>query len=100
MNFTRMLSCNLLLATAACMGADYYEVRGGIPNSQYFLKANVVGNQYLFFIGDSVLAGTGLKDQGLRYSAQMVKGLVLPGSRHPRNPAHAAGRQLVWPLPL
>ena len=53
--------------------ADFYQVRGGIPNSQYYFKANTVGNQYLFFLGNSVLAGTGLKDAGLRYSAQMVK---------------------------
>jgi len=59
-------------ATAA--PADCYQVRGGIPNSQYCFKNDKVGNQYLFFIGDSVLAGTGLKDQNLRYSAQMVKG--------------------------
>ncbi len=55
--------------------ADFYEVRGGIPNSLHFLKNDRVGNQYLFFIGNSVLAGTGLKDANLRYSAQMVKGL-------------------------
>jgi lysophospholipase L1-like esterase len=54
--------------------ADFYQVRGGIPNSQYYFQANIVGNQYLFFIGNSVLAGTGLKDANLRYSAQMVKG--------------------------
>lgn len=54
--------------------AEFYKLRGGIPNSQYYFKANLVGNQYLFFLGDSVLAGTGLKDQNLRYSAQMVKG--------------------------
>ena len=54
--------------------ADFYQVRGGIPNSQYYFEANIVGNQYLFFIGNSVLAGTGLKDPNLRYSAQMVKG--------------------------
>lgn len=54
--------------------AEYYQVRDGIPNSQYFFKANVVGNQYLFFLGNSVLAGTGLKDPNLRYSAQMVRG--------------------------
>jgi len=53
---------------------DYYQIRGGIPNSQYFFKNDKVGNQYLFFIGDSVLNGTGLKDAGLRYSAQMVNG--------------------------
>jgi len=72
----RVVCCNLALAGATCVAAatDFYQVRGGIPNSQYYFKANIVGNQYLFFIGDSVLAGTGLKDQGLRYSAQMVKG--------------------------
>jgi lysophospholipase L1-like esterase len=59
--------------TYAAAAAEFYQVRGGIPNSQYFFRANVVGNQYLFFIGNSVLAGTGLKDQNLRYSAQMVK---------------------------
>jgi lysophospholipase L1-like esterase len=66
-----------LFAGAAGKSAeeDYYKIRGGIPNSQYYLKANIVGNQYLFFIGNSVLAGTGLKDANLRYSAQMVKGL-------------------------
>lgn len=56
------------------MGKDFYTVRGGNPNSQYYFKANTVGNQYLFFIGNSVLAGTGLKDQNLRYSTQMVMG--------------------------
>jgi lysophospholipase L1-like esterase len=73
-----MISCSLLLASAAwtsAAAADFYHVRGGIPNSQYYLKADIVGNQYLFFLGNSVLAGTGLKDQGLRYSTQMVKGL-------------------------
>jgi lysophospholipase L1-like esterase len=53
---------------------EFFKVRGGIPNSQYFFKDNKAGNQYLFFIGNSVLAGTGLKDPTLRYSAQMVKG--------------------------
>ena len=52
---------------------DFFRIRGGIPNSQYFFKANIVGNQYLFFLGNSVLAGTGLTDPDLRYSAQMVK---------------------------
>jgi len=56
------------------MSEDYYQIRGGIPNSQYFFKNDKVGNQYLFFIGNSVLAGTGLKDQNLRYSAQLIKG--------------------------
>jgi len=67
----------MLIAFAAWSAAadtDYFQVRGGIPNGQHYFKANVVGNQHLFFIGDSVLAGTGLKDAELRYSAQMVKG--------------------------
>ena len=54
---------------------EFFRVRGGIPNSQYFLKDNKAGNQYLFFIGNSVLAGTGLKDPNLRYSARMVKNM-------------------------
>ncbi len=68
--------CALLCACVSWVAnaAEFYQVRGGIPNSQYFFKANTVGNQYLFFIGNSVLAGTGLKDANLRYSAQMVKG--------------------------
>ena len=52
---------------------DFFRIRGGIPNSQYFFKANIVGNQYLFFIGNSVLSGAGLQYPELRYSAQMVK---------------------------
>ena len=52
---------------------DFYQVRKGIPNSQYYFRENTVGNQYLFFIGNTVLAGTGLNDPNLRYSAQMVK---------------------------
>lgn len=68
--------CVPLSACAAwrAEAAEFYHVRGGIPNSQYYFRANIVGNQYLFFIGNSVLAGTGLKDANLRYSAQMVKG--------------------------
>jgi lysophospholipase L1-like esterase len=72
----KAISCNILMAGAACVAADgYYEVRDGIPNSQYFLKENRVGNQYLFFLGNSVLAGTGLKDANRRYSAVLTKGL-------------------------
>jgi lysophospholipase L1-like esterase len=63
-----------LCPTSVANAADFYQLRGGIPNSQYFFQANTVGNQYLFFLGNSVLAGTGLKDQSLRYSVQMVKG--------------------------
>lgn len=65
-----------MLAGAMCAlaDADFYKVRSGIPNSQYFFKNDKVGNQYLFFIGNSVLAGTGLKDQNLRYSRQMTQG--------------------------
>ncbi|MBU4459321.1 MAG: hypothetical protein KJ579_02035, partial [Verrucomicrobia bacterium] len=58
----------------AALAADFYEIRGGIPNSLHYFKNDRVGNQYLFFIGDSVLAGTGLKDANLRYSVQMVRG--------------------------
>jgi len=67
----------LAFLAVVCMSradADYFHVRDGIPNSQYFFQHDTVGNQYLFFIGDSVLAGTGLKDQNLRYSAQMIAG--------------------------
>jgi lysophospholipase L1-like esterase len=68
--------CALVIACGSrpVGAADFYQLRGGIPNSQYFFQANTVGNQYLFFLGNSVLAGTGLKDQSLRYSVQMVKG--------------------------
>lgn len=74
--FNRLAFCALLAAFAVCPAnaADYFEVRGGVPNSQHFFQADRVGNQYLFFIGNSVLAGTGLKDPELRYSAQMVRG--------------------------
>lgn len=73
--FRYLTLCALFsIGTTSAQAADFYNVRGGIPNSQYFFKANAVGNQYLFFIGNSVLGGTGLKNQNLRYSAQMVKG--------------------------
>ncbi len=74
--FKKTLLCALVGTYAPWMAgaADFYQVRGGIPNSQYYFHANSVGNQYLFFIGDSVLAGAGLKDPNLRYSTQMVKG--------------------------
>ncbi len=62
-----------LMLVGGVRAADFYQVRGGIPNAQYFLKNDKVGNQYQFYIGNSVLAGTGLKDANLRYSAQMVK---------------------------
>jgi hypothetical protein len=74
--FKTAICSGLLIAAAMCTAAaaDYYKVRGGIPNSQHFFKNDRVGNQYLFFIGNSVLNGTGLKDANLRYSRQMVKG--------------------------
>lgn len=53
--------------------AGCYRIRGGIPNSRCFFKRNTVGNQYLFFIGNSVLAGTGLTDPNLRYSLRMTE---------------------------
>jgi len=73
---TKVIACNLLAASASLSAAaEYWQVRGGIPNSQFFFKEDRRGNQYLFFIGNSVLAGTGLKDQSLRYSAQMMKAI-------------------------
>jgi lysophospholipase L1-like esterase len=69
-----LVAALVLLGCVRTQAADFYQVRGGIPNSQYFFKNDKVGNQYLFFIGDSVLAGTGLKDANLRYSAQTVQG--------------------------
>ena len=76
--FKRAFVFALFCACAAWMAhaAEFCQVRGGIPNSQHYFKTNTVGNQYLFFIGNSVLAGTGLKDPNLRYSAQMVKGFT------------------------
>lgn len=68
------LAAVLVAVGSAGRAADYYQIRDGIPNSQYYFRANIVGNQYLFFVGNSVLAGAGLKDQNLRYSAQMVQG--------------------------
>ena len=35
-------------ASAIAAPEDYYQIRGGIPNSQYFFKNDKVGNQYLF----------------------------------------------------
>ncbi|HOE60280.1 MAG TPA: hypothetical protein P5125_04945 [Kiritimatiellia bacterium] len=71
--------CSLLAACAGLLSAapeaEAYRIRRGIPNSRYFLQNDTVGNQYLFFIGHSVLAGTGLKNSGLRYSACMTKAL-------------------------
>lgn len=66
--------CLCLFAFSSAAGSDFYAVRDGIPNSRYFFQQNQVGNQYLFYIGDSVLAGVGLKDGNLRYSAAMTQG--------------------------
>ena len=52
---------------------DYFALWDGIPNAQYFMQKNSVGNQYFFFIGNEALAGTGLRNPSLRYSAQMVQ---------------------------
>ena len=74
MRLTKAVMVLVMAAGTAWGVADFYQVRDGIQNSQYYFKVNTVGNQYLFFIGNSVLAGQGLKDANLRYSAQMVKG--------------------------
>lgn len=71
--FVKWAVCFAVAAVVA-RGEECFRVRGGIPNSRYFFQNDRVGNQYLFFVGDSVLAGTGLKDGNLRYSAQLVKG--------------------------
>lgn len=47
----------------------FYHIRDGIPNSQYYLQKNSVGNQYLFFVGESLL------NDNNRYSQQMVAAL-------------------------
>lgn len=74
MKQVRMLAAVGLLGVCnGAQAADYFAVRGGIPNSQYFFKNDRVGNQYLFFIGNEVLSGAGLKDPGLRYSTQMTQ---------------------------
>lgn len=69
------IACHLVIAGVVytSAAANYYQIRGGIPNSQHFFKNDRVGNQYLFFIGNSVLAGTGLKDPNLRYSVLMIR---------------------------
>ena len=66
--FQKAFCCTLLSMCAAwtAEAAEFYQVRGGIPNSQYYFQANIVGNQYLFFIGNRVLADTGLQDPNLR----------------------------------
>lgn len=70
------VSAVLFSATSVAAAADYYKIRGGIPNSQYYMQLNRSGNQYLFFIGNSVLAGEGLKNKNLRYSYQMRQGFL------------------------
>jgi len=66
---------------------DFYKIRNGVPNSQYFIKENIAGNQYIFFIGNSVLSGAGLKDSSLRYSAQFIKAIkkYYPDANIPEN---------------
>ena len=62
--------CGLLLGNSSAN--EFYQIRGGIPTSLYYFQKDIVGNQYLFFLGDSVLSGTGLKQGDLRYSKQMI----------------------------
>ena len=66
-----LISCLLFLCVCRAQGKAFYEIRGGIPNSQYYFKNDRVGNQYLFFIGNKTLAGEGLKNANLRYSVCM-----------------------------
>ncbi|MBQ2822834.1 MAG: SGNH/GDSL hydrolase family protein [Thermoguttaceae bacterium] len=61
----------------------FFRVRNGIPNSQYFLKQNQTGNQYLFFIGSDLLNGDGLSNPNERWSSQLTRCLneFFPDSR-------------------
>ena len=75
-HFALILTGILQLVTAGSVSAapavsDFFQIRDGVQNSQYFFANDRVGNQYLFFLGNSVLAGKGLKNANLRYSAQM-----------------------------
>lgn len=67
--FFLLAFCHLLpmLGEEARLGEEaFYQIRDGIPNSQYYLQKNSVGNQYLFFVGESLLNGEN------RYSQQMI----------------------------
>tara|TARA_R110002096_G_scaffold4501_27_gene21237 strand:- start:117 stop:1994 length:1878 start_codon:yes stop_codon:yes gene_type:complete len=72
---TALYLLTIFCISANVSAAEFYQIRDGIPNSQHFLKNDRVGNQYFFFIGNSVLAGTGLKDKDLRYSNQIMQGI-------------------------
>ncbi len=66
------LVCVCLTALSSRADDAFYAIRGGIPNSQYYFKANITGNQYLFYIGGDLLDGTGLSNPNERWSAQMT----------------------------
>ncbi|MDA3924843.1 MAG: hypothetical protein PF904_09115 [Kiritimatiellae bacterium] len=66
-----LFACAALTTTAS----DFYEIRNGVQNSQHFWKNDRVGNQYLFFLGNSVIDATGLKNKNLRYSYRMIQGI-------------------------
>ncbi len=75
--FRTLVAAGAFLAREAVSAdADYYRIRNGVQNSQHFWKNDRVGNQYVFFLGNSVLAGAGLKDGNLRYSARMIQGVM------------------------
>ena len=75
--FLKTISSVLLIAcsTLTSLAANFYEIRNGVQNSQHFWKNDRVGNQYVFFLGNSVINGTGLKDKNLRYSYRMIQGI-------------------------
>ena len=69
------LSWALLCAGLAASAAEPWTIRDGVPNAEYFLQKNQVGNQYIFFIGGDTLAGKGLRDANLRYSRTMIEAM-------------------------
>ncbi|MDO4569023.1 MAG: SGNH/GDSL hydrolase family protein [Planctomycetia bacterium] len=71
--FVAVALSSLLFAMCARAENGFFKVRRGIPNSRYYFEKNIVGNQYVFFIGNEVLSGAGLKDSSLRYSTQMIQ---------------------------
>lgn len=73
--WTLCMTCvfSALFAFFAHAEETFYALRGGIPNSQYFFRANITGNQYIFYIGSDLLDGVGLSNPNERWSALMTE---------------------------
>ena len=73
----KALFCAVLIAsiTGTSMAENFYKIRNGVQNSQHFWKNDRVGNQYCFYLGNSVINATGLKDKNLRYSQHIHQGI-------------------------